>query len=93
MTLHFNCIIKASGHQYRWLARGDDPGNGTFPEVVSMVVTWWIDILRRVCYYGYYYYGNDSNLHMPPHKHCRIHFPSQDPEAATLVTALKSASV
>ena len=31
-------ITKVSRHQYLWLA----PGNGTFLEVASMVVTWWI---------------------------------------------------
>ena len=31
-------IIKLKGHQYRWLS----PGNRTFLEVASMVVTWWI---------------------------------------------------
>ena len=31
-------IIKVLGHQHWWL----DPGNRTFSEVASMVVTWWI---------------------------------------------------
>ena len=45
MTLHLNyhpCWCSAdnqsAGHQYRWLW----PGNRTFLEVASMVVTWWI---------------------------------------------------
>ena len=35
-------IIKASGHQYRWLAGGYDLESRTSLEVASMVVTWWI---------------------------------------------------
>ena len=36
-------IIKVSGRQYRWLW----PGNRTFLEVASIVVTWWILALLR----------------------------------------------
>ena len=36
-------IIKVLGHQHWWLAgRYIGPGKGTFLEVASMVVTWWI---------------------------------------------------
>ena len=36
-------IIKVSGHQHRWLvSRWLQPGNRTFLEVESMVVSWWI---------------------------------------------------
>ena len=35
-------IIEVSGHQHRWLAWLLGPGNRTFLEVASMVVTWWI---------------------------------------------------
>ena len=42
-------IIKVSGHQYRWLlAWWLWPGNRTFLEVSSMVVTWWIVALCAV---------------------------------------------
>ena len=34
------------GHQHRWLAGGYDLENGTFLEVASMVVTWWVVTLR-----------------------------------------------
>ena len=35
-------IIKVLGHQNRWIAGGYDLEIGTFLEVTSMVVTWWI---------------------------------------------------
>ena len=35
-------IIKVSGHQHWWLAGWLWPGNRTFLEVASMVVSWWI---------------------------------------------------
>ena len=35
-------IIKVSGHEYCWLAGGNDLEVGHFLEVVIMVVTWWI---------------------------------------------------
>ena len=44
MTQHFDYRLSANmgdklkGHQHRWLC----PGNMTFLEVASMVVTWWI---------------------------------------------------
>ena len=33
---------QVKGHQYQWLAGGYWPGNRTFLDVTSMVVTWWI---------------------------------------------------
>ena len=33
---------RVKGHQYRWLAWWLLPGNRTFLEVASIVVTWWI---------------------------------------------------
>ena len=45
-------IIKATGHQYRWLAGGYNLEIGHFLEVDSMVVTWWIvDILPSVTFH------------------------------------------
>ena len=42
-------IIKVSVLQYRWLAGGYEPGNRTFLEVTSMVVTPWIVGSQFLC--------------------------------------------
>ena len=34
--------VQSVGSSLRWLAGGDELGIGRFPEVASMLVTWWI---------------------------------------------------
>ena len=45
-------MFKVSGHQYQWLAGGYDLEIVHFLEVVSMVVSWWIEAVLHsaVCF-------------------------------------------